>query len=60
MNVITDSDVIRMMERYGGGFASSLAIACMHADAGNLARIKAAFPELWAQYAEMVKREVKA
>lgn len=38
------------MERFGGGFASALAVALHHADSSNILRIKQAFPELWAEY----------
>jgi len=38
------------MERFGGGFASALAVALHHADSFNMLRIKQAFPELWAEY----------
>lgn len=49
----TDWDVVRTMERFGGSFAVALAGACHRADPENLARIKAAFPELWTKYADM-------
>lgn len=38
------------MSRFGGGFVKSLAATCHHADAANLERIKAAFPEIWEFY----------
>ncbi len=53
---ITDYDVITAMERYGGGFASRLAVACTHAHMQNLARIKMAFADLWAEYYAMAVR----
>lgn len=53
---ITDYDVITAMERYGGGFASNLAKACMHADEQNLARIKLAFADLWQEYCELAEK----
>jgi hypothetical protein len=49
---ITDSQIMHAMASNGGGFASALAQAAFRADPENLARIKAAFPELWATYAE--------
>lgn len=60
MNPVTDHDVIRMMERRGGDFASHLAIACLYADDHNLARIKLAFPDLWATYRMMAEHEKEA
>lgn len=57
MKDITDHDVTRMMEMRGGSFASHLAVACMYADDQNLARIKVAFPDLWATYRTMAEHE---
>lgn len=54
---ITDYDVITAMERYGGSFASSLAVACFHADGQNLARIKLAFVDLWQEYYKLAERD---
>lgn len=51
----TDWDVVRTMERFGGGFVRALADACHRADPENLAKIKATWPELWAEYAEMAE-----
>ena len=48
-----DFRVMEAMQRYGGGFVAALAEAAFRADDGNLARIRAAFPELWAQYGNM-------
>lgn len=45
----------RLMERIGGGFASTLAQAFRKADLSNQARIKAAFPELQRDYVRMVR-----
>lgn len=54
---ITDYDVITAMERYGGSFASSLAVACFHADEQNLARIKLAFVNLWREYYKLAEKD---
>lgn len=51
----TDYAVIRTMEMFGGGFVQTLAQLCHRADPDNLARIKAAWPEYWAEYAEVAK-----
>ena len=50
-----DNFVIQAMDRYGGGFVRALARAASLADADNLARLKAAWPEYWAQYAEIAR-----
>ncbi len=52
MSEPTDVEIIDAM-LLGGSFANALAKACYRADAVNLAKIKAAFPELWAEYAEL-------
>lgn len=49
----TDWDVVRTMERFGGSFVRALAQCCHAADPVNLAKIKATWPEYWAEYAEM-------
>ena len=51
-----DHNVLRAMEAYGGGFASALAEAAFRADASNFARLKAAFPDYWAEYAWVAVR----
>lgn len=56
---VSDREVIRAMELMGGSFASHLAIACLYADDENLARIKTAFADLWAHYAELAKMREK-
>lgn len=50
-----DKQTLRAMIVYGGNFVRHLAVAALHADANNLVRIKAAFPELWARYEEFAK-----
>lgn len=50
-----DLKVIEAMEKYGGSFVVALAQAARRADADNLARIKATWPEYWQQYTEMAK-----
>lgn len=53
MGTKDDVQVIQMMRRFGGSFARALAEACVCADDANLAKIRAAFPELWREYAEL-------
>jgi len=48
LNTITNN-----MERYGGGFASSLAVAMVKADQDNLRKIVQAFPELMEEYLKL-------
>lgn len=43
-------DALEAMSRRGGHFASSLAIAWIHADEGNRRRLERAFPDLLAAY----------
>lgn len=52
---MTDYDITETMMAYGGSFANRLAFAWRAADNENQARLKAAFPELWEEYAELAK-----
>jgi len=45
LNIITNN-----MQRFGGGFASSLGVAMVKADQDNLRKIVQAFPELMEEY----------
>ena len=45
----------KAMEKWGGGFASALAVAYFHADADNKARILAAWPNLFEHYRRMAQ-----
>jgi len=51
LNIITTN-----MERYGGGFASALAVAMQKADQNNLTILTNAFPELMEEYLNFEKR----
>lgn len=53
MNAITDYDVMTAMAMHGGSFTSRLAQAALCADAENLSKIKAAFPEIWQNYLDV-------
>jgi len=53
---ITDIDVLKAMQIYGGAFAHALAVAGLHADKHNLARIKAGWPDYWAKYTGFAQR----
>lgn len=54
-----DPATITAMQEYGGSFVRALGIAASYADPDNLARLKAAFPEYWARYAEMAQPRTK-
>jgi hypothetical protein len=54
--LVSDQAVLWQMRVNGGGFVSMLAEAGYRADASNLARIKAAFPDLWATYGELAAK----
>jgi hypothetical protein len=45
-----DWEVIQTMKEFGGSFVRALAEAFLCADSNNVARLKAAFPDYWAQY----------
>ena len=51
-----DFDVARTMIEYGGSFVRKLGAAALVADQDNLAKIKATWPDYWAQYAQMAKQ----
>lgn len=46
--------VVEAMEKYGGSFIQSLAMAFRHADSINFNKLKNAFPEYWKQYEDMI------
>lgn len=46
MRTPTDYEAILAMEKFGGGFASRLAKAWLHADRENQIRLKTAFGDL--------------
>ena len=49
--------VAEMMYQHGGGFVHRLGAALCAADRENARRIKAAFPEYWAQAAKRAAEE---
>lgn len=53
----TDFAITDAMIRFGGGFVARLGQLFRAADAVNQARLKAAFPDYFAKYAEMVRLE---
>ena len=52
----TDDEILTAMESHGGSFVQSLAQCCRRAGAINLAKLRAAFPEYWNEYAEVALR----
>ncbi len=50
---IGDFEITNTMAQFGGSFARAIAAAARLADPTNLAKLKAAFPELWKEYAEV-------
>ncbi len=57
MKDASDFAVATAMQRFGGGFAQALAMAMLRADAENLAKLRAAFPELWEEYGQLAVQE---
>ncbi len=55
-----DRNALFAMLEYGGSFTKALARLAFAADEDNYARLKAAFPEIWAKYGEMAKRKEAA
>jgi len=53
---VTEYDVLSAMQYHGGSFVQALAVAWFRADEENVARLKAAFPELWQEYADLAAR----
>ena len=46
-----------LMQHFGGGFASALAVAYLRADAINQARILGAFGDLFEKYRDITREE---
>lgn len=49
----TDHDALLAMKKFGGGFASSLAVAWLRADSDNRKRLQDAFGDLLEDYREI-------
>jgi len=52
---MSDGQVINAMHLFGGSFVRSLSTTLSLADPENLARLKAAFPRLWNEYADLAR-----
>jgi hypothetical protein len=48
-----DWDILTAMSRYGGSFVNALSEAAQRADRTNYAKLRAAFPDIWAEYRTM-------
>ena len=55
MNV-TDRDVARTMQEYGGSFVRALGAAALAADPVNMKKLRDAFPDYWANYMKMAQQ----
>lgn len=53
---MNDKKTIETMMEYGGSFVRKLGAAALVADTENLAKIKATWPDYWAQYSRMAKQ----
>ena len=53
---MTDRKTIEAMMEYGGSFIRKIGAAALVADTENLAKIKATWPDYWAQYQRMAKQ----
>lgn len=56
---VQDMKVVGAMRTYGGSFVKALATCAAYADAHNLAKIKATWPDYWQEYTEFAKRDEK-
>jgi hypothetical protein len=52
---ITDFEIVESMRLRGGHFAAALAEACHRADDENFLKIKATWPEMFAEHREAVR-----
>jgi hypothetical protein len=52
---VSDFVITDLMLNYGGSFAQALAQCWRVADVTNQGRLKAAFPEIWADYAHLAE-----
>lgn len=57
--MVEDFQVFAAMERFGGRFVKSLAMAFRVADAENTRRLKLAFPEYWEEYSTWAENLAK-
>lgn len=53
---ITDRDIARTMQEYGGSFVRALGTAVLQADPENLRKVKDTWPDYWSKYQEMAEQ----
>lgn len=56
MTTVTDRDVAKTMQEYGGSFVRALGTAALAADPSNLKKLRDAFPDYWANYTKMAQQ----
>jgi hypothetical protein len=56
---LEDVQVLHTMRINGGGFVKALAEAGFRADSVNIAKIKAAWPDLWAEYSAWTRARLR-
>jgi predicted oxidoreductase (fatty acid repression mutant protein) len=56
MTTVTDRDVAKTMQEYGGSFVRALGTAALAADPSNLKKLRDAFQDYWANYARMAEQ----
>ena len=52
----TDFEITAAMLTFGGSFTAALARAWRCADADNQRRIQDAFPDVWVEYRDLIRR----
>ncbi len=59
MSDIPDAAIVQTMINLGGSFVSALGSLYRQADDDNRARLKAAFPEYWAEYEALARLKAR-
>ncbi len=59
MNTAMNNQVLWYMEKFGGSFASALAVAWRHADSNNAEKLYAAFGDLYEKYRAIAETDNK-
>jgi hypothetical protein len=54
-----DRQILEAMSRYGGSFVQALARAAERADPVNLGKLRAAFPDVWQEYARLASQDAR-
>ena len=56
---ITDRDVAKTMQEYGGSFVSALGAAALKADPTNMQKIRETWPDYWAHYLRLAQSNLE-